>query len=497
VPEFSSQPARDRAAPGASQPSRRQTSNNPRGAQQQLLRLQRAAGNRAVTQLMGGATTEIHRWPWSKKTSAPSSPAPVDPSVKKALEAFATRDKTSIEAAANAYAKKKKEAEDVDLGHGFTGSGKAEGAVQAGAWGSAEVAELVDAYAVLLKAGVVVGAAVKLEGELAREFGPVKAKLKGAIEGFAGAYAKAQGRLQVGKTGLVATGKAEAFAGAKSSQKAAVEFTYGELGLEGEVSAEEMAGAEAKAEGSFALSKEEIALAGEASAFAGAKAKGSAGGKAKLYGRDAFKGKISGEVSAGAGGEARGGFRIGRGVIKLNLGGNVTVGVGGGGDVDLQADMKPVAVWIWRQVDKARWNASPQEAESVLKAPDAVKAKLKKQVKKYADRKLSLLEADRADNFVKEEKVQAIIGSVLPRKLVKGRGNAGAIDTMIKAAVEEAIAESLAGVSSKPIVATVTDGKLMKIEGLPEGADLKKRGKTVSKKTGEALDAIVLSDGDD
>lgn len=461
------------------------------------MRLQRAAGNRAVAALVAGGTTEIHRWPWSKKTSTPTAPTPVDPSVRKALDHFATRDKTSIEAAANAYAKKKLEAEDVDLGHGVKGAGKVAGGVQAGAWGSAEVAELVDAYAILVKAGIVVGAAIKLEGELEREFGPVKAKLKGAVEAFAGAYARANGRLQVGKTGLVATGKAEAFAGAKSSQKAAVEFSYGELGLEGEASAEEMAGAEAKAEGSFALSKEEIALAGEASAFAGAKAKGTVGGKAKLYGRDAFKGKISGEVSAGAGGEARGGFRIRRGVIRLNLGGNVTVGVGGGGDVDLHADMKPVAVWIWRQVDKARWNASPQEAESVLKAPAAVKAKLKKKVKDYADRKLSLLASDRADNFVKEEKVQAIIGGVLPRKLVKGRTNAATIDTMIKAAVEEALTESLAGISSTPVVVTITDGKLMKIAGLPKSDALKKRGKTVSEKTGDAFDSIVLSDSDD
>ena len=485
---FAARPARDRGGPGRETDAGRGKRADP-SAQQQLLRLQRAAGNRAVTHLVGAADADIHRWSFGK--TAAKAPVAEDATVRKALDHFAKGDKGKIEAAANAYAKAKKEGKDVEVGHGVKASGKAEGAVQAGAWGSAEVRKYVHSYTVLVNAGIVVGGGLKLEGELAREFGSVTAKLKGTIDAFAGAYAKAEGRLQASTMGVVATGKAEAFAGAKSSQKASIEFTRNSLGLEGEASAEEMAGAVAKAEGSFSLSKEEIAAAGEVSAFAGAKAKGSVGGKAKLYGREAFRGKVSGEVSAGAGGEARGGFRIRRGVIQIFFGANVTVGVGGGAAGDIAADLKPVAVWIWRQADKARWQRNSTDAENVLKAPDSVKVDLHKKVKAYAERKIRLLQANRADNFVKEEKVQAIIGNVLPRKQVAGRSNSAAIDAMIKDAVERALNEA-SGIST--ITAEIQNGKLTKLNGLPDPKKLKGKGMVSSVETGEALDAILLSD---
>lgn len=491
--------ARDQGAHGNEQVRRDPVDR--RGVHQQLLRLQRVAGNRAVSEILSGQSGAVHRW--EKGKTAPTGTPSTNPEVKKALDHFARADKKSIEAAANAYAKREKEKTDVVLGHGVTGKGKAKAAVQAGAWGSAEVADLVRAYGVLVNVGVVVGAGIKLEGELEREFGSVTAKLKGAVEAFAGAYAKASGRVQVGISGISGEGNAEAFAGAKSSQKAAIEFSRESLGLEVEATAEEMAGAEAKAEGSFGFSKSEIGLAGEASAFAGAKAKGSVGGKVKLYGRDAFKGKVSGEVSAGAGGEARGGFRIRRGVIALNIGGNVTVGVGGGGAVDLATDLKPVAVWIWRQIDKARWKANfgARDTEDTLKKPDAHTEKLRAKIRAYGERKIKLIKANRADNFVKEEKVQQIIGNVYPRKQVKGHANASNVDQAIKKGVEDGLNEA-AGRTN--ITATIKDGKLLKLTNLPQPKEFKGRGKvgsgstdigqTRSVETGEALHSILLGE---
>ncbi|HEY4056579.1 MAG TPA: hypothetical protein VGM39_08215, partial [Kofleriaceae bacterium] len=83
--------------------------------------------------------------------------------------------------------------------------------------------------------------------------------------------------------------------------------------------------------------------------------------------------------------------------------------------------------------------------------------------------------------------LQAYVGEVCPRKQIKGRPNASQIDACIKQAIEAGLS-STTKVSG--IVVTVVDGKLEKIDGLPEADDLAKRFSTKSK-TGEALGSIV------
>src|SRR4051812_31251267 len=126
---------------------------------------------------------EHARKPASKQTSDPvtSTPAPTSATkptpkpaeegpVSRALDAFARAEPGVIEAAASAYAMRTDKVENKQLlgteERGVTGSGTHESAVQATAYGRAEVVQLADSYAVLVQAGVIVGGSLKLSGEL-------------------------------------------------------------------------------------------------------------------------------------------------------------------------------------------------------------------------------------------------------------------------------------------------------------------------------------------
>lgn len=429
----------------------------------------------------------------------PPTPAPTEEEtpVSRALDAFARADNGVVEAAASAYIMRTDKVEDKKLlggqgsENGLYGSGKHESGAQASIYGRAEVVELADQYAILVSAGIIVGASLKLEGELKAKYGKFEAKIGGKLGLFAGALAKASGRLQVGSEGIVAQGKAEAFAGAKGNASAAVEFSFGELGVEAEGEVEGQAGAWAEAEGELSLSKEGIAVAGEAKAFAGVEGTVTGTGKAKLYGRDAFtvKGSVTG--SLGAGGEVGGGFRIRGGKIQINVKAKGAVGFGGGGDVDLQADLKPMAVWTWRQYDKAKWGFfKKDEAKGLLDNPERFRQPLGAKLRKYTDDKVHALHAGKAENFVKIEKIQQYVGEVMPRKQVKGHANAATIDQVIKECIEGAIKTAPKCTS---VTALVKDGKVEKLDNLPEGSDIAAHFKTQSK-TGKALEQITSID---
>jgi hypothetical protein len=79
---------------------------------------------------------------------------------------------------------------------------------------------------------------------------------------------------------------------------------------------------------------------------------------------------------------------------------------------------------------------------------------------------------------------------VIPRKQIKGRSNAQAIDACIKKAIEMGLCSTT---NVMDITVTVTDGKLMKLDNLPEADDLKARF-AVKSKTGKALTQIVATE---
>jgi hypothetical protein len=421
-----------------------------------------------------------------QETTDPNSP------VSKALDAFARAEPGLIEAAASAYAMRTDKVEKKQLvgdeNHGVTGSGSHESGVQASIYGRAEVVELGEQYALLVEAGIIVGGSLKLSGELEAKWGKLEAKIGASLHLFGGAYAKVSGRAQIGPNGVGLEGKAGAFAGAKGSGKVEASFDVGSLGLGSELEAEGQAGAWAEAEGELTISKESIAVSGKVSAFAGVEGTVSGSTTARLYGREAFKIKAGLSGDAGVGGKAGGGFKIRGGKIEVNLEAMATLGIGGGGDIDLAFDAKPVAVWAWRQFDKAKWALRTDgKGNDLLDNPAQFVKPLETKIAKYSQEKLDALRAKRAENFVKIEKVQAYVGQVMPRKQVKGRTNAAQIDACIKQGIEDGL---ISTTKVSTIEASVTDGKVLKLENLPEPDDITAKSK-VKSKTGKALDSIV------
>lgn len=422
-------------------------------------------------------------------------PQPKDDKVSHAIEAFARAEPGSIEAAASAYKMRTDKVENKQLvgteERGITASGTHESAVQATIYGKAEVVELADAIAVLVQAGLIVGASFKLSGELEAKYGKLTAKLGANLTLFAGAFAKVSGRAQIGSQGMILHGNASAFAGAKGKGSIETSFDFGALGLGAEVEAEGKAGAWGEAEGEISFSKESIAVNGSVKAFAGVEGEVTGTGKARLYGRDAFtiKGGVTGQL--GAGGELGGGFSIKGGKIELHLDAKGAVGLGGGGDIDMAIDLKPVAVWAWRQADKAKWALRTDgNGAELLDHPSKIVEPLTSKVTKYSQGKIDALHLKKAENFVKIEKLQAYVGEVMPRKQVKGRPNASAIDACIKQAIEQALRKTT---SVQAIEVTVTDGKIMKLDNLPAPDQIAEKF-AVKSKTGKALTSIVATE---
>ena len=440
--------------------------------------------------------------PASKPGDTPTPPPPQqtpkpkeDDKVSGALEAFARADATSVQAAASAYKMRTDKVENKQLAgteeRGITASGTHESAVQATAYAKAEIVELADAIAVLVDAGVIVGASIKLSGELEAKYGKLTAKLGANLTLFAGAFAKVSGRAQFGASGVELQGNASAFAGAKGKASIETSVDIGALGLGAEVEAEGKAGAWGEAEGEISFSKDSIAVNGSVKAFAGVEGEVTGTGKARLYGRDAFTIKAGVTGSLGAGGELGGGFSIKGGKIQLHLDAKGAVGIGGGGDVDMAIDLKPVAVWAWRQADKAKWALRTDgKGADMLDHPTKIVEPLTSKVSKYSQAKIDALHLKKAENFVKLEKLQAYVGEVMPRKQVKGRPNASEIDACIKQAIEAALRKTTA---VQTIEVTVADGKIMKLDNLPEPDQITEKF-AVKSKTGKALTSIVATE---
>jgi hypothetical protein len=72
-------------------------------------------------------------------------------------------------------------------------------------------------------------------------------------------------------------------------------------------------------------------------------------------------------------------------------------------------------------------------------------------------------------------------GSVRAFAGAKSEQSAPAIDQMIKSSVENAVRSAT---SVTKIIATVRNGKVTKLDGLPDAKDIKKRSQVQSKRTG-------------
>jgi len=434
--------------------------------------LQKVVGNQATSKIV---SSQLATNPRQKGNSKVKELGP-NAKVMAALEVFATKvDPDTVAVGANIFAMANTpKVDNKELGHGVKGSGSATSSVQTGAWASASAQELANAYVTLIEAKVITGGSLKLEGELKRQFGDYEGAIRGKLEAFTGAVAQAKGHAKLQKnnkgriTGFDVGGETNAFAGVKSEQKMEVQFGAETLGASANLSSTQMIGANATASGVIALSKNDIAVNGEVSAFAGLKAEGTVGGGVKLFGRDMLTGSVTGTASLGVGVEGHGRFQLRRGVLALALHGHAALGVGHGVGVDTALDFKPLAVWVYRKIDEQYWALNPERATAVLNS-FYLKYVLKEKLREYAKAKQEAIRADKADNYVKLERVQQLIGNVLPVQKVEKHPNAATIDNTIKKAIEECF---LATQGAK-VVATVKNGNVVKIEGLITPAEIR------------------------
>lgn len=333
--------------------------------------------------------------------------------------------------------KKKQAAGEVYGGFGVAVTGRA-------AYGSAEhdlpFGLTMKQYQALVQASAIIGVTGVAKGQLRAKLGKkAYTGLTGAISGFAGARASAQGSGKITMlkgcpypVGAALTGSASAFAGVQSDGNATFTLAMNPAewaGIGAVIGAEydAKAGAWADAEGEFIMDPlHGLVISGSASAFAGVSAEVDVSGSAKLYGRKAFTVSTSVSGSAGVGGSASGGFSLKGGKLTLKGKAEAAMGPGMGGGFGLDADFKPFAVLINREIAKASWKALAVTDSGVGKkatdpalAGPSLETDVRPGLVKYRDWKLSQLKANLATEYVKMEKIQAIIDESWPRTLIK------------------------------------------------------------------------------
>ncbi len=223
--------------------------------------------------------------------------------------------------------------------------GKAEGMIgaQVNANFSAEIGDIVEGIKLVAEVGAKVGASGSLYGMVEAGFGAAGIKLEGKLEGFAGAMATAKGTVEIGLLkGLRLEGSAEAKAGAEGKATGTITAKLGNFAVPLELEGTAFAGAKAGASGKAVISLTGIAASGKAEAFAGVKT--SATGALSFKHKDKTLIKLSGEigVNAGAGGKAAGKFEFENG--KLVIGGHLLASLGIGGEAGAELEVDFVAI---------------------------------------------------------------------------------------------------------------------------------------------------------
>jgi hypothetical protein len=454
------------------------------GSAGRLLQLQALAGNRATRSLVNGTAS-----------GAISPPAPAVVTVQRGKK----RGKKGDDAKVNALVKLLESSkvaslteEEVQVGldlwlsgragnvhdvdvtkHKAQKAGEVSGGVGGGAYARGAVAATrrldyplgltPTQYQALAELGAFVGVEGKAAGQVHAKIGPAYLKVLASAKVFAGAVARAGAKGHVTfvdgiafPVGFGAEGSASASVGVRASAEG--EFTGGFLphtlagigvAIHADVSAFSGAEVSIAGKGQLDLLRGRIVLSGEFSPFVGAKVEGSIGGSAMLYGRKAFKIKGKGLAATGAGGEAKFEFSAIGGKLTLKFTALGALGAGLGAGADLESDFKPLAVFIWRQAAKAKWAAQatdPDVRRKVTGYQQALDADVRPQLVGYRDLKIAQLRVNDATNYVKIEKVQAILDWHWPRTEMRqlARGSHvlvhnidRAIETMIKRVFEE------------------------------------------------------------
>lgn len=174
----------------------------------------------------------------------------------------------------------------------------------------------------------------KAEGQVEMEWKGIKGQAK--FEAFAGLRGGMSGSVEVGKSGFNAQAQANAELGFKLTASASLETDLVLLG--GEVEA--FAGAMAKGNASIKIGTGGLSIAASGSAFAGVKASARGFMTIKFKGFEIATVEGTGEVSAGAGGEASFKFEASiYGKTSFSCSASATLGVGAGVSTGIECNL--------------------------------------------------------------------------------------------------------------------------------------------------------------
>lgn len=264
------------------------------------------------------------------------------------------------------------------------------------------------------------GAKLDADAELVARLWQLEFMATGKASLFAGfeASAAAQAYMNL-KQGIGASAKAAAFAGVKGSAEASAALKLGPAELTAMAEVAGSVGAAASASASFSIGFTGIEASASAEAFVGVKASAGVSGSFGLKGKTiiAASGEIS--VSAGVGAKAKGSFSFKGGKLKIDLGGDFTLGAGGGIDVSTEIDLYALAEVIGSTVWETYAKYANKMDEAALAAIDRTPVsdpEVAKRVRThgydtyitdfrtYAAKKLK-----QGDNGIKEKRVQELL----------------------------------------------------------------------------------------
>lgn len=197
---------------------------------------------------------------------------------------------------------------------------------------------LIPALEATFEAAIKVGIWGEASAEVEARFGPLVATALAKIEGFIGASAEVTAKAFASwKEGLGASFSAGAQASASAKGSVTAELALGAYQLEVGAGVEAWAGVKAEASGKLEVSLTGVAASFKASAFAGAKVEAHASAKIKVRGKTivAAKGKVG--VAVGVGAEISGEFEIKNGKLKIagDLAAALKGGLTAGGELEI------------------------------------------------------------------------------------------------------------------------------------------------------------------
>ncbi len=268
------------------------------------------------------------------------------------LAAFAARARTG------AFSKGGGEAtyERGQLSTGAKGSYDAMAGLDTGVQGHAKVDKtgLFPALEAAVSAYAKGGVGLDAEAEVFARLWKLEFVATGKVSLFAGFEASASGKVYANlKDGIGAEGKISGFAGARGSAEGTATLKLGPAELMVMASIEGKAGVWGSAAGKVAISFTGVEVSGEAEAFAGVKASATGEAALKFRGKSLISAKGTVTAAAGIGGKVSGKFVLKGGKLSINFGALAVKGIGGGVDVGLDVDLyalgDAICTTIWEE----------------------------------------------------------------------------------------------------------------------------------------------------